>query len=116
MIFLSDRSHIRGNIGFFHLHPCLILIYYCLHPDKVYNSVKIIFSPYGNLYWHGICTESFSHLLESPKEIASYPVHLIYKGKPWHVVSICLSPDSLSLRLNPANRTKDNYTSIQDPE
>src|SRR3990167_5688692 len=44
------------------------------------------------------------------------PIHLIHKTYPRNVVSICLPPDSLGLRLNPVYPVKQNHSSIQNLE
>ena len=101
--FLRSLKQISRNITQLKLHALSgVIPIYRLHTNQINQTFKLLFRANRNLNWHYVCAQTSLHLLHNFKEVSSRSIHLVHKSKTWHLVFICLTPDSLRLGLHAA--------------
>ena len=105
------------NRNFF---QCLAFFFEDLHFhfDQVNNTAKRIINVFGpqadrHLNRHRIATQALANLIDDTVETGAFPIQFIDEGKSRHLVTVGLSPDGFTLRLNTFTRAEHDHRAIQ---
>src|SRR5690606_28150781 len=111
---IGKTLQLRRNILVLELHTLGRLIPdNGFHLDQINHTSKAVFSADWNNYRNRVRLQARLHLVNHLEEVGASTVHLVNKGKAWHLMFVGLAPYRLGLGLNTAHRTINHACAIQ---
>src|SRR5699024_5016986 len=90
VVFLSQLSHILGDVLFTNIFAQVIIVDFSLHGNQVNDTLKGILSANGELNRNSVALQTVFHHLHNTIEIGTHNVHLVNIGHTGNLIFLSL--------------------------